>query len=313
MATIKKNEPSALPLGSLDDLLAFHQVAVHGGFTRAAEATRQSKALLSRQVKRLESRLRAKLFHRTTRSLHLTEAGTALLRYSHRIADLTAEAGRAARDLRSDENAWIRISMPVSFGEFLSPTLLPALRAANPRLRVELDLTNENRDFLKDEVDFALRATDDHHPDLVARHLGRLKDVVCAAPALARELGTVDSPQRLAGIDCILHSQREDWNHWNLSSKEKDERVKVHGRTATNQYPVARALCLAGQGVARLPYYLVREDLTAGRLVRLLGDFQISTHPLYLVYLKSEYSSVRHTLVRDALLQWFRSTQDIFL
>jgi DNA-binding transcriptional LysR family regulator len=300
-------------LGSLDDLLAFHYVAVFGGFTRAAEKTGQSKALLSRQVKRLESRLRTALFHRTTRSLQLTEAGSALLTYSHRISDLSAEAGRAARDLRADENSWIKISMPNSFGEFLGPSFLAGMRARHPELRIELDLANENRDFVKDEVDFALRAAGDHHPDLIARHLGRLKDVVCAAPALARTLGPLKDPRRLAEIDCILHSQREEWNQWTLSSADKDIRVKVRGRCGTNQYPVARALCLEGIGVARLPYYIAKEDLAAGRLVRLCETFQISTHPLYLVYLKSEYSSPRHTLTRDALLAWFQGKKDIFL
>lgn len=292
---------------NLDDLMAFHQVASAGGFTKAAELHKTSKAMLSKQVKRLESSLRAQLFHRTTRQLHLTEPGAALYAHSSRIFELSQAAGRAVKE--STEHSPIRISMPISFGEFFGPSFLEAMRLALPSGRFELDLANENRDFRRDEVDFAIRATGDHHPDLIARPLGQLKDVIVAPPGFKAP----KSPKQLEEIEAILHSQNSDWNTWVLTQGVKELRIKVDGRYSTNQYPTARALCLSGLGIARLPFYIVREDLAAGRLERLFGDFQIATHPLYLVYLKSEYASRRHAFARDKLLEWFKAEKDIFI
>lgn len=287
--------------------MAFHLVAREGGFTRAAEKRKVSKAMLSKQVKRLEASLRAKLFHRTTRQIHLTESGAALFAHSSRIFDLAQEAGRAVK--ATTEHSAIRISMPISFGEFFGPGFLSEMQKSLPGARFELDLANENRDFKKDEVDFAIRATADHHPDLVARHLGVLRDVICAPPKLA---GTLRDPKKLASAECILHSQQNEWNNWTLIKEKRDIRVTVGGPYATNQYPTMRALCVAGLGVARIPFYIVKDDIAAGRLVELFSDYRIHTHPLYLVYLKSEYASRRHAFARDKILDWFQGQKGIF-
>lgn len=292
---------------SLDDLMAFHLVAAAGGFTRAAEQGRSSKALLSKQVKRLESTLRARLFHRTTRQLHLTEAGAALFSHASRIFEISQEAGQAVRS--TTENSPIRISMPISFGEFFGPGFLHEMKRSLPGARIELDLANENRDFRRDQLDFAIRATEDHHQELVARKLGVLRDVICAAPGTRAPA----TPMGLAKLDCILHSQNRNWNTWLIRRGERGWRVRVEGPYSTNQYPTMKALCLAGLGIARIPYYLVKEELQSGRLLELFPEHSIATHPLYLVHLKSEYAPRRLAFARERILEWFRKQVDIFV
>jgi DNA-binding transcriptional LysR family regulator len=304
METISRN---------IEDLAAFHAVATYEGFTRAAEAMGTSKAMVSKQVKRLETYMRTQLFHRTTRTLSLTEQGAALFDYSRKIFNLSDEASRRLKDMAQGTSGVIRISAPVSLGEVMMPELLIEAKRILPKVNFELDLSNENRDFGRDGIDFALRAWEVRHPDLIARPLGRIKDAICATPAFLKKTKSGLSPQSLANIDCILHSQEADWNAWTFRTGSKDIRVNVTGSMATNQYHVARQFCLQGLGVARIPLYLVAEDLKSGKLVELYSDHEISTHPLYLVYLRNEYATHKHKVVRDIILKWFKTHRGYFV
>ncbi|MFL5812267.1 MAG: LysR family transcriptional regulator, partial [Bdellovibrionia bacterium] len=98
----------------IEDLLAFHSVAIEGGFTAAANSLATSKALLSKQVQRLEAHLGVDLFKRSTRSVRLTDEGVALLEYTRRIFALSEEAGKKLRELQSGEQGLVRISTTVS-------------------------------------------------------------------------------------------------------------------------------------------------------------------------------------------------------
>jgi len=293
--------------------VAFHMVATEGSFTRAAETLGTSKAMLSKQVKRLETYMKTQLFHRTTRTLSLTENGFALLNYSRKIIDLSNEASRRLRDVSQGSSGLMRISAPVSLGELIFPSLLPTIRAKLPEVHVEIDLSNENRDFGRDNVDFALRATEEEHPDLIVRRVGRIKDVICASPKFLQTTKIDKDPAKMIQYECIMHSLQESWNQWTLNSFDGDIRVEVKGKTSTNQYPMARLLCLEGMGAVRIPYYMVAEDLEKKDLVELFPEYKISTHPLNLVYLRNEYATHKHKVVKDLILGWFAENKKYFI
>lgn len=304
METIVKN---------LDALMAFHVVAKEGSFTRAAERLGTSKAMLSKQVMRLESYLRAPLFHRTTRRIGLTEYGSTLLSYSERIFDLSSEAGRRLRDLGELTHAGVKIAMPISFGEVLGPSFLRFISERLPHFKVEMDLANESLDFIHHELDFAVRADDEHHPDLIAKPLGRLRDVICASSSYKGMQKAGNIPQVLSELECITHSGEASWNTWTLVSDKNDTKVKVSGRFSSNQYSAIRSMALAGLGFARLPKYIVEEDLKEGRLIEYFPEYLIATHSLFLVYMKTQYASKKQNTVKEHLLNWFKQRKDIFV
>jgi DNA-binding transcriptional LysR family regulator len=297
----------------LDDLTAFHAVAKERSFTRAAEQLGASKALLSKQVKRLETYIGAQLFHRTTRALSLTEEGVELLSYSQKIFDLSDQATRRLRDMSQGTSGLIRLSAPNSVGDIFLPSFLERAKAILPAVQFELDITNENKSFEKDGIDFAIRASEDHRPDLIARYLGRIKDVICVSPHFLKNTKITDSPTSLAYCECILNSLDSKWNKWTFNAKNGDICVEVTGSYATNQYRTARQLCISGFGVARVPLYMVDADLRAGKLIQLFSEYEISTHPLYLVYLQSEYVSKKHKIVKELILKWFKEKKNYFI
>ncbi|MFL5813625.1 MAG: substrate binding domain-containing protein, partial [Bdellovibrionia bacterium] len=193
------------------------------------------------------------------------------------------------------------------------------LAKALPGVMMSADLSNEIRDFRKDEIDFAIRSFEaEDNPDLVARYLGKLRDVVVCAPRFTRKHPSLRShdpgdPKVLSAHECILSTTDERWNTWTLSSAREEIQVRVTGKLTTNQYTLARRYALEGLGIARLPYYMVSEDLKSGELMQLFPQYEIATHPIYLVYPKGTYTPKRTKTARDAILHWFKKHPEIFL
>jgi len=179
---------------SLEDLTAFHMVAKERSFTRAAEYLGSSKAMMSKQVRRLETSLGLQLFQRTTRSLSLTSEGVTLFHYSQKIFDLSDEAGKLLRENSLGHSGLIKISTPVSLGDAFFPSFLLQMKKVLPQMKFEADLSNERRDFKRDQIDFAIRTTEVDDPDLIARYLGQIKDVICISPSLNEKLKLGQDP-----------------------------------------------------------------------------------------------------------------------
>ena len=297
----------------LEDLLAFHVVAEKQSFTQAAEVLGSSKSAVSKQVKRLETYLKTPLFFRSTRSLKLSEEGKALFIYSRKILDLSDEASKKIRDFTEGDEGVIKIACPMSFADEFAGGFLSALPESLKKVKIEFDVSNEVRDFIQHDLDFAIRAAESTHPDLIVRYLGKMRDVICASPKYLGKNFSSQNPTDLSGMKCILHSMQKKWNAWNLVSARKEVRVEVSGHYATNQYMTARKLCLEGMGVARLPYYLVEADIAAGKLIHLYKDYEIATHSYYLVYHKKERASKRHQQLREQILRWFKDRHEIFV
>jgi len=304
METIEKN---------LDDLTAFHFVATELSFSRAAEKLGRSKSLMSKQIRRIEYLTKVQLFKRTTRSISLTEEGRILLDYSEKILRYSREAEKSLNAVREGVSGRIKLSMPISLGTAVIRSFLPAISKQLPQVQFEIDLSNENRDFLSDGIDFAIRATEDHDPNLVARRIGRIKDVICISPKLLSRISLREDPRKLASQECILYSNDSLWNSWILVSHKKEEiAVDVSGRYVTNLYESARQLCLDGYGIARLPFYSAADDLKAKRLVRLFPDYSIATHPLFLVHERRAYKTKKHDVARNMILKWFAENKIFF-
>ena len=296
----------------LEDLLAFHTVATEGSFTRAAARLGVSKGMLSKQVKRLEARLQAQLFHRTTRRLNLSEAGDLLLAYSRKICDLSDEASRRIQDQEQGATGRLKFSAPITLGELVFPGVLKALRTALPQVKIELDLSNDPRDFVASGLDFALRGSIPEEPELIARYLGHARDAICASPAFVKRTGIGADPRTLAAHPCILNSHDTAWNQWTFRRGAHEIAVDVTGPCATNQYPLARRLAQSGRGFVRLPLFVAERALRSGKLVRLFPDHDIATHPIHLVHARREFAPRKHRVAKEVLLQWFAHHPEYF-
>ncbi len=193
--------------------------------------------------------------------------------YSQRIMAISAEAERTLFDLNQKEKGQMKISAPMGLGPVFFSSFRPEIAKILPAVKFTSDVSNEVRDLISDDFDFAIRATNDHHPDLVARCLGHVRDVICVTPKLKTKLNLGEDPRELRNVECMLYSKLPRWNVWTLTSGVGEVQVQVDGRHVTNTYPGALSLCLNDLGVCRVPLYVAAEAIHQGKLVQLFPRY----------------------------------------
>jgi DNA-binding transcriptional LysR family regulator len=260
-------------------MTTFVRIAEMGSITRAARSLGVSLPMASRHLRWLEQELGTPLVRRTTRQLHLTEAGQ---EFATRARVLLLGLEDAKQALRAGPSIVGRVvvTAPNGLGTYQLSPILPSLSATHPGLRVELRLEDRSVDLVKEGVDLAIRAA--APPDrasLVARELASYRRVVCAAPSFLARHGAIDSVAALEAAPCVLHCCGPAV--WKFETPEGDKSVTVDGPLCANNVDVIRDAVLAGVGVAWLPDYVIGDELRDGRLVRLLPEAKLPPIRVY--------------------------------
>lgn len=267
---------------------AFVTVADLGSFSRAAERLNIAKSVVSRQVSALEAELGARLFHRTTRSLTLTEVGRSYLERTRQILADLEEANQAVSQLQSAPRGKLRVNAPMSFGFLHLAQALPDFMKLYPEVSVDLVMNDRFVDLVDEGFDIAVRigALDDS--SLIARKLAPVRRVICASPDYIAARGAPAHISDLKSHECLVYmSDHPEWRFENPNGKPFI--VAVHGRLSVNNGDALRVAALQGLGIANLPTFLVGDDLRAGRLVAVLQEMT----PLMLT-LNAVYPPTRH-------------------
>lgn len=288
----------------LSDIAVFVAVVTTGSFTAAADRLEASKSMVSKCVNRLESRLGARLLHRTTRRLRLTEAGTALYETSHPALAQIDDAQLAVSRLQGAPRGLLKISCSPAFGSEQLPAVLRELTDAHPELKVELILDDRHVDLVREGVDVALRITGEA-PDsgMVYRRLCRNRQVVCASPEYLRRRGIPRTPQDLAQHECVAHNARATPREWHFTTPTGGKlSVKINGRISISNALAVRRAALEGLGIIELNSYLVGPEIQAGRLTRLLEGYEPRELSIYAVFPQRRYLAPKVRVFIDALL-----------
>jgi DNA-binding transcriptional LysR family regulator len=289
---------------TLGDLAIFVAVIDAGSFTAAAARLELSKSMVSKCVNRLEAALGARLLHRTTRRLRLTEAGTALYETSHNALSAIEDAQLAVSNLQGTPRGVLKVSASLAFGTVVLPPVVRQLEREHAGLSVELLLDDRHVDLVREGVDVALRITGEP-PDsgMVYRRLGPNRQVVCAAPDYIEKHGAPASPQDLAAHECIAHLQRSTPRLWHFTTPTGGKvSVKINGRTAVTNALAVRACALQGLGIIELNSYIVGSDISSGRLVRLLEGYKPGELSVYAVFPQRRFLAPKVRVFIDALL-----------
>ncbi|WP_375737952.1 LysR family transcriptional regulator [Pseudomonas boanensis] len=296
-------------MSEMADLAAFAALLEAGSFTRAAERLGCSKGQLSKRIRALEQDLGAALLHRTTRRLSLTAAGAALLPEAQALVAQGERARQAVQRLQEELAGCVRLTVPVSLGETFFDALLLDFTRRYPQLRVELDLHNGYRDLVADGFDLGIRSGIDMDERLVAKPLFSLQEITCATPAYLHAHGEPLHPADLAGHQCLLNTHYSGFEEWLYHRQHQLERVKVAGALASNHYSLLKKAALAGAGIARLPSYMVYDELADGRLIWLLRDYQTRQVPVFLIHPWQGGLPKRTQVLADYLLDWFERSR----
>lgn len=289
----------------LNDLAAFIRVADAGSFSRAARAAGVPTSTMSRAVQRLEEALGVGLLQRTTRKVALTREGAFLREQSAGALGALSSATKAVIDLQDQPQGLLRIAAPPDLGHVLFAELLADFSERYPAVHVEVELSARLVDLVGESFDVALRAGSLRDSSLVARKLTELAGFLVASPAYAQRLGLPAAPAELARHECVLFRARDGQATWRLCSKRGAAAVAVHGGISADDFGLVQALALAGAGVAMVPWILCREDLRAGRLVRVLPEWELRGGALFLVTPPGRHVPAKVAVFREMAVEYF--------
>jgi DNA-binding transcriptional LysR family regulator len=259
----------------------FVRIVERGSLTAAADTMRSSLPAVVRTLAALEAELGVRLLNRTTRRIALTDEGREYYERCRRVLAEVDEAEAALSARRAAPKGRLRITAPVMFGRLHVAPVATGFAARHPAVQLELILLDRVVDLLEEGVDLAVRIA--HLPDssLVAIRVGETRRVVCGSPAYLRRAGTPQSPAELARHRCVSSSGlNPGFDEWRFDK----ERVAVHPALASNQIDAALDACVSGLGLGQFLCYQVQALLDAGRLKRVLADFEPAPLPIHVIY-----------------------------
>lgn len=278
-------------MNQLEDMQLFVTTVDAGSFTGAAEKLGLSKQFVSRRVMALEARLGVRLLNRTTRRLHVTDAGREYHARAVRILDAVGDAEQAVSSQGSSPQGTLRVTAPMSFGTLHLGVVLPAFLLRCPAISFELDLNDRTVDLIREGYDMGIRIGRLEDSSLIARPLAPAHVVACCSPTYLQGRGAPATPAELAVHDCLLygHSRGVEWT---FVEDGKPKARPVSGRLLANNGEIVRDAAIAGLGIAWLPTFIVGRALREGRLVTVLDHYASPPVAVHAVYPKHRQVSL---------------------
>lgn len=269
-------------MDKIDGMQAFVSVARLGSFTAAADRLALSPQLVSKYVSQLESQLNTRLLNRTTRKVHLTEAGERYFQRAQQLLIDIEEMETQLTDMQTEARGQLRISAPVSFStQHLAP-LLHDFRRANPGVTIELQLNDRKVDIVDEGFDVALRIGRLKSSSMIAKKIAPVRLVMTASPEYLKQYGQPTTPEELKGHRYLRYSYLES-----DSSLPHDEWLRQGERQPVlvcNNGDILTQAAIAGDGIALQPTFICGEALASGTLVQLMPEYEPEPMGLYAVY-----------------------------
>ncbi|HLN23174.1 MAG TPA: LysR family transcriptional regulator [Patescibacteria group bacterium] len=290
----------------LDSMEAFVRVAEAHSFSEAARRLNLSKSVISRQVSALEADLGARLFHRTTRSLSLTEVGQAYFERCARILADIDEANLAVSSHQANPRGKLRIAAPMSFGLLHLAPVIPAFLERYPDIEIDMSMNDRFVSLIDEGYDLAVRIGKLGDSSLIARTLAPARRVVCASPAYLAKRGTPLTPSDLTKHCCLTYSNMSLSDEWDFCTPDGTRwPVEVKGRLRIDNGDALRQAALAGIGVVMQPSFIVGRDLQAGTLTAVLTEYLAQDVAIHAVYPHNRHLSPKVRAFVDFLAERF--------
>lgn len=299
---------------TLRTMSLFAAIAHHGSLSAAARKLGLSPASVSRQITALEEQLGARLLNRTSRSMTLTSTGEIFLRHAENILHQVEEMQVEVSQREQQPSGLLRVHSRMLVGTLVLMPNLPRFLQAHPQITVELAMSNHAIDLAERNVDVDIRIGKLTESALIARRLATSERVVCAAPAYLAGRPAIREPADLVRQNCLTYRLGMGRTVWRfVDGAGQTAEVPVTGSLTTDNGPALHAAALAGLGIALMPDWSVREDIRAGRLVRLFAGHRAShlefENGVFAVYQRSRHLSARVRVFIDFLVEIFKDAE----
>jgi DNA-binding transcriptional LysR family regulator len=290
-------------------LTTFVRVVDAGSLSGAARLLPSSLTAVSRQLSALERHFGTKLLHRTTRRLALTDDGRILYDRATAILGELKQVEATLSTGHHEPSGRLRLAAPWLIGRLLIAPMLAEFLRRYPAVSVDLQLVDRPVDLFEEDIHLALRVGHLPDSDLVARKLGDIQMIVCAAPSYLERRGVPQTPAELSAHDCLAFSEMPGAAEWRFLEHSKSRaKIPISPRLWANSLDALVAAAKDGAGLVRVPSWQVMGEITAGNLRRVLGDYEPPPASLHLLSQSSRFASPKTRAFVDYLTaQWRRN------
>lgn len=286
-----------------EDLRVLEAVVSAGGFAAGAQRLNIAKSAVSRRIRELENRLGARLFDRTTRRMHLTDAGR---EFHDRAVELLAgldRAEEAASSASGELKGHIRVAAPVSFTTHCLAPAIGEFLERHPAVTLSIDTDDRVVDLIRDGYDLAIRIARLPDSSLVARRLTTIRRVCVASPSLLDRLGTPQTPEDLSRFPGVRYSNVDETYYWTFADSFV---ASVSSRIDFANGDAIREAAIAGLGVAVLPTFIIHDAVRRGALSIILEKHMKPPIAMYAVHPSMRNQTARGRAFIDFLVDAFR-------
>jgi DNA-binding transcriptional LysR family regulator len=294
----------------LDGMATFVAVAEMKGFRAAGDRLGVSHSAVSQTVRRLEERLGVPLVRRTTRSVHLTEAGERLYASVRPALDEVRSAVAAVGELGDQPRGTLRVHVSSAAQAMIGDSLLTELLTGHPHVQLDLIVSDAPVDIVAEGFDAGIQLGEVIDKDMIAiRVTGDLRLTVVGAPSYFARRGVPKHPRELVNHDCLNWRPTADAPpyRWEFTENGRDFSVAVPARLLSNDAPLNRRLAIAGLGVTMAYESHVRDALGRRELVQVLEKFCAPFPGYYLYYPQRRHASRALRALVDHLRRWQRT------
>ncbi|KQV59840.1 MULTISPECIES: LysR family transcriptional regulator [unclassified Duganella] len=282
-------------MNKLQAMEVFVQVVDAGGFTRASESLQLPKATVSTLVAGLEAALSVKLLHRTTRHVSVTADGAAYYERCLRILADVKDAEESLSRTRLSPRGRLRVDAPTGLANEILVPALPSFFEQYPDIQLELGCSDRPVDLIEEGVDCAVRGGQLADSTLIARRVGLLNFVTCAAPSYLERFGTPNHPRDLERHRCVNYFSSKTGKIYNWDYTRDGERIEMMlpGVVALNDSNAYLQAGLAGLGIIMMTDVQLGSHGKDGRLVQVLEDWITDPLPIHVVYPQNRHLSAK--------------------
>jgi DNA-binding transcriptional LysR family regulator len=292
-------------MDKLEAMNAFAKVVASGSYAEAARRLGLTRSAVSKAVIEIEQLLGARLLDRTTRRVTPTEAGLAYYERCIAILAQVEETEAQISRLHDEPKGLLKVNAPMSFGTLYLGDAVADFMTRYGDLKVELTLTDRFIDPLEEGVDVTVRIGALSDSSLIARRIAPARVVLVASPSYLKRYGTPQSPSDLVNHRCLSYGHTTSMQRWHLTEKGQSISVSIGACLSSNNGHVLRDAAVKGIGIARLPTFIIGEDIAAKRLKIVLPNNRPEDLTIHALYAPNRYLAAKTRVFIDFLVDRF--------
>ncbi|MFI3246411.1 MAG: LysR family transcriptional regulator [Ferrimonas sp.] len=288
---------------NFEHLRLFVRLAYTHKLSQAGEELGLSPAVASSYISKLEANLGARLVHRTTRKMALTEEGMAFLPEAERVLASVEQAKSSLTMAHQSPSGTLRVTAPASFGRIHLVPALTGFMREYPKVHIDLRLSDTMVDLVAGGFDLAIRSAELKDSNLVARKLANDTRVLCAAPGYLARFGHPETPLQLKQHNCLRLVGLEQWS---FAMATEVLHVRPQGSFRTDDGEAIRDACVDGLGIALCSRWIAYQQLQQGTLVPILLDYPVvSKAAIWALYPSSQLMAPKVRAFIDYFAQYY--------